>query len=132
MRHDNVLAKVRNLNCSPDFRALNFKGSKYEGENGRSQPCFEMTRDGFTRLVMSFTGEKAAGGRQRLGHSVSVNCRQWPQTMPCISMTYKIAQRFPICSNRLRGKMIADRPLLAISRYFPKVCRENKCTKIVN
>jgi Rha family phage regulatory protein len=62
--HAHVLRDIRDLNCSANFAALNFQGSKYEGENGRSQPCYEMTRDGFTRLVMSFTGEKAGVRRE--------------------------------------------------------------------
>jgi Phage regulatory protein Rha (Phage_pRha) len=58
-RHDHILADIRDLNRSDDFRRSNFGPSKYEGENGHLLPCFEMTRDGFTRLVMSFTGDKA-------------------------------------------------------------------------
>ena len=55
-----MLRDIRDLNCSADFARLNFEPSKYEGDSGREKPCYEMTRDGFTRLVMSFTGEKAA------------------------------------------------------------------------
>jgi hypothetical protein len=51
---------IRDLNCSSVFRQSNFGFSKYEGDNGHEEPC---TRDGFTRLVMSFTGEKVASGR---------------------------------------------------------------------
>jgi Rha family phage regulatory protein len=62
-RHDHVLEAIRNLNCSYDFRLPNFRESNYQNEQGHEMPCFEMTRNGFTRLVMSFTGEKAASGR---------------------------------------------------------------------
>jgi Rha family phage regulatory protein len=57
-RHDHVLEAIRNLNCSDDFHLRNFAEIKYTDDGGRSYPAFEMTRDGFTRLVMSFTGEK--------------------------------------------------------------------------
>ncbi|WP_424132488.1 Rha family transcriptional regulator [Roseiarcus sp.] len=67
--HYSVLRDIRNLNCSSDFRLPNFRFAKYEDDSGREKPCYEMTRDGFTRLVMSFTGEKAARatGNHRCG-----------------------------------------------------------------
>ena len=38
----------------------NFAQSEYINEQGHSQPHYIMTRDGFTFLVMGYTGEKAA------------------------------------------------------------------------
>lgn len=63
-RHDNVLRDIRkfldpNSGLSEEFTALNFKESKYKDRTGRSNPCYCMTKDGFTILVMGFTGEKA-------------------------------------------------------------------------
>jgi Rha family phage regulatory protein len=59
-RHDNVLADIRNLDCSDEFRLLNFKESGYKNEQGKRQPCYTMTRDGFVFLVMGYRGKKAA------------------------------------------------------------------------
>jgi Rha family phage regulatory protein len=58
-----VLEAIRNLNCTSDFHLLNFEEIKYTDDGGRSYPAFEMTRDGFTRLVMSFTDEMAGADR---------------------------------------------------------------------
>ena len=41
-RHDNVIADVRNLNCSPEFRLLNFQESYYFNEQQKKQPMFLM------------------------------------------------------------------------------------------
>ena len=59
-RHDNVLQAIQNLECSKEFRLLNFKESPYENSQGKSQPMYKMTRDGFTFLAMGFSGKKAA------------------------------------------------------------------------
>lgn len=59
-RHDNVLRDIQNLDCSDDFRLLNFEESKYTNDQGKKQPCVNMTRDGFVFLVMGYRGKKAA------------------------------------------------------------------------
>lgn len=59
-RHADVLRDIEELGCSKDFRERNFALSKYLIENNkRSYPMYYMTRDGFTILVMGYTGEKA-------------------------------------------------------------------------
>ena len=57
--HKNVLRDIRELECSDEFRRLNFEQSEYMNEQNHKQPMFYMTRDGFTILVMGYTGEKA-------------------------------------------------------------------------
>lgn len=59
-RHDNVLRDIDNLDCSADFRALNFEESSYLNEQNKKQPQVLMTKDGFTFLVMGYRGKKAA------------------------------------------------------------------------
>ena len=59
-RHDNILRDIENLDCSKDFRLLNFEESSYKNEQGKKQPCYVMTRDGFVFLVMGYRGKKAA------------------------------------------------------------------------
>ncbi|MGX3021509.1 Rha family transcriptional regulator [Ursidibacter sp. B-7004-1] len=58
-QHKNILRILENIGCSPDFWRLNFKPSKYKDERGKMQPMVFMTYDGFTLLVMGFTGKKA-------------------------------------------------------------------------
>lgn len=58
-RHDNVLRDARELGCSEEFRLLNFEESSYINAQGKRQPMIYMTRDGFTLLVMGYTGELA-------------------------------------------------------------------------
>ena len=58
--HKNILRDIEELNCSEEFRKLNFERSKYSVENNkRTYPMYYMARDGFTILVMGYTGEKA-------------------------------------------------------------------------
>ena len=59
-RHDDVLKKIRNLDCSQEFSASNFAEAEYIDEQGKPRPMYEMTKDGFVFLVMGFTGKKAA------------------------------------------------------------------------
>ena len=59
-RHADVLRDIELLQCSKEFRERNFALSKYSVENNkRSYPMYYITRDGFTILVMGYTGEKA-------------------------------------------------------------------------
>lgn len=57
--HRNVLADIRKLECSDEFRLLNFEQSSYLNEQNHKQPMYYITRDGFTLLAMGYTGEKA-------------------------------------------------------------------------
>ncbi|HEY3986480.1 MAG TPA: Rha family transcriptional regulator [Cedecea sp.] len=58
--HKNVIQKIQSLECSPGFTALNFQLSDYTDTSGRKLPCYQITRDGFAFLAMSFTGKRAA------------------------------------------------------------------------
>jgi Rha family phage regulatory protein len=58
--HANVLKAIKGLDCPDEFSAVNFNGAYYADAQGKSRPMYEMTKDGFTFLVMGFTGPKAA------------------------------------------------------------------------
>lgn len=58
--HKNVLRAIENLECSAEFSRLNFEPRDYVDERGKAQPCFNITRDGFSFLAMGFTGKDAA------------------------------------------------------------------------
>ena len=62
--HKNVLRDIEkitkpNSGLSEEFARLNFEPSNYTDSTGRKLPCYMMTRDGFTILVMGYTGKKA-------------------------------------------------------------------------
>ncbi len=66
--HKNVLRDIENIRKelssdlsgtnSAEFSAL-FYESNYKASNGKKNPMYIMNRDGFTLLVMGYTGEKA-------------------------------------------------------------------------
>lgn len=59
--HYNVLVDIRNIQSnisSLEFSML-FHEATYKASNGKTNPVYYMTRDGFTLLVMGYTGEKA-------------------------------------------------------------------------
>lgn len=64
-RHKNVLQAIEKLECSGEFNRLNFQPISYLDEYGRTQPMYEMTRDGFSLLTMGFTGKKAMEWKER-------------------------------------------------------------------
>lgn len=63
-RHDNVLRDIRNLECSDEFRLANFEllvEMRQLPQGGATKAeWYEMTKDGFSFLVMGYTGKKAA------------------------------------------------------------------------
>lgn len=61
--HKDVLRAINQLECSDIFRERNFAPSEYSRKNGNvtaNYPMYYITRDGFTFLVMGFTGKVAA------------------------------------------------------------------------
>ena len=58
--HDNVLKAIDALEISPEFDDVNFYATSYTDKSNRQKRQVMMTRDGFARLVMGFTGKKAA------------------------------------------------------------------------
>lgn len=56
--HKNVLSSIRDAKCSTEFSRLNFKLSNYK-VRGKLYPMYNITKDGFMFVVLSFTGEKA-------------------------------------------------------------------------
>lgn len=58
-QHRRVLQDIRELNCSDNFRLHEFVQSEYINAQGHKQPMYLITRDGFSLLVMGYTGDKA-------------------------------------------------------------------------
>lgn len=57
--HNKVCRDIENLSCSASFNAANFGVIEYTDSRGRVQKAYEMTKDGFSFLVMGYTGDKA-------------------------------------------------------------------------
>ena len=63
-QHYNVLRDIENYIAlksegNKEFVDLNFQRSTYIDSIGRKQRCYLLTKDGFTLLVMGYSGEKA-------------------------------------------------------------------------
>ncbi|MUU07895.1 MAG: hypothetical protein EP149_09590 [Phascolarctobacterium sp.] len=60
-RHDSVLRDVGNVmkNCGGNFELHNFVEITYKDQRNRKQPKYLLSKDGFTLLVMGYTGKKA-------------------------------------------------------------------------
>lgn len=58
-RHDNIIRAIEKLELDSNFTELNFELSNYQDSTGRTLKKYIITRDGFTLLVMGFTGKNA-------------------------------------------------------------------------
>ena len=58
-RHDNVMQSIRGLLKNEETHEMFKKSSYIEEQNNQRYPMYFMNRDGFSLLVMGFTGKKA-------------------------------------------------------------------------
>ncbi|MFR9719048.1 Rha family transcriptional regulator [Aeromonas diversa] len=84
-RHDDVIRKIRTLDCSPDFRLRNFTETVYDRPNPAGgapipTPCYLLTRDGFFFVAMGFTGARAAQFKE--AYIAAFNRMEQQQTLP--------------------------------------------------
>ena len=63
--HKHILRDIQALDCSKEFTESNFGPSEYKDSTGRTLPMYTMTRDGWSFLVMGFTGKKAAKFKEK-------------------------------------------------------------------
>ena len=94
--HKDVLRDIRELQCSDEFRERNFAPTKYVDSHNRKQNMYIMSRDGFTLLVMGYTGKEA--------------------------MTFKEAyiKQFNAMEKALKGKLIEREKGIAIRQALTK------------
>ncbi|MEV3399815.1 Rha family transcriptional regulator [Paenibacillus larvae] len=59
-RHADVLRSIHNLECSDDFNERNFASVDYLDAKGESRKKVVMSQDGFSFLVMGYTGKDTA------------------------------------------------------------------------
>ena len=100
-RHDNVLKDIRELDCSDTFRLLNFEESSYRNAQGKKQPAYCMTRDGFVFLAMGYRGKKAAEFKE-------LYIRRFNEMESFIRTLVSARQEFPLLTANI--KLLHDHP----------------------
>ena len=63
--HSKVCRDIESLNCSPEFNVANFGVIYFQDSMNRKQKSYEITKDGFSFLVMGYTGAKAGEFKER-------------------------------------------------------------------
>lgn len=101
--HKHVLEDVRRISDNLDtaeFSAL-FYETEYKASNGKKNPMYLMNRDGFTLLVMGYTGEKA--------------------------MKFKLAyiKQFNAMEKALQGKLIEREKGIAVRQSLTKALQQS-------
>lgn len=99
--HNKVLRDIRELDCSESFRLSNFGQSTYKNEQGKKQPCYNMTRDGFVFLVMGYRGKKAAQFKEAY-------IKRFNQMEQFIQTLVETRQEFPLLTANI--KLLHDNP----------------------
>lgn len=100
-QHKNVIRDIKELDCSEDFRRLNFEQSNYINEQGHKQPCYIMTRDGFVFLAMGYRGKKAAQFKE-------LYIRRFNEMEVFIKTLVSARQEFPLLTENIR--LLKDNP----------------------
>ena len=59
-QHKDVLEKITALRAENSAVTKMFIESTYKAVTGKTYKCYDMTRDGFSLLVMGFTGKKGS------------------------------------------------------------------------
>jgi Rha family phage regulatory protein len=105
-RHGDVLRTIENLSApesglTPEFTQRNFAFSAYKDSTGRKLPCYALTRDGFTMLVMGFTGRKAMQFKEAY-------IRRFNEMDAFIKTLAAARQEFPLLTENI--KLLYDEP----------------------
>jgi Rha family phage regulatory protein len=64
--HKDVLEAIRKSaeDCSEEFSQRNFTPRDYTDQRGKTQPMYNLTKNGFTMLAMGFVGKRAAAFKE--------------------------------------------------------------------
>lgn len=115
--HKHVMRDIRELECSEEFRQSNFGLSSYLNEQNREMPEYIITQDGFTFLVMGFTGKEAAAFKEEYINSFNGMRKQleqpkskeqlWLEAMRTLSEEVEVQKGL---LDRARAQILKDRP----------------------
>ena len=120
-QHKNVLQALANLECSEQFRRLNFQPIKINDLKGESTSHVEMTKDGFAFLVMGFTGAAAAVFKEAYierFNAMEAQMRAQPVVDPMALLNDPAALRSLLLANTekvlaLQGKVAEQAPIVS-------------------
>lgn len=99
--HFHVVRDIRGLDCSEEFRLSNFGLSSYTNAQGKKQPSYYMTRDGFVFLAMGYRGKKAAAFKE-------LYIRRFNEMERFIKTLVSARQEFPLLTANI--KLLHERP----------------------
>lgn len=104
--HKEVLRDIRritadNSGLSVEFRQRNFAPSYYHNKQNKKQPCYYLTRDGFTMLVMGYTGAKAMKFKE-------MYIKRFNEMEQFIKCLVSARQEFPLLTENI--KLLHDNP----------------------
>lgn len=99
--HQHVIRYIRELDCSDEFRVSNFGQSYYLNSQGKKQPCYHMTRDGFVFLAMGYRGKKAAKFKE-------LYIRRFNEMESFIKTLISARQEFPLLTANI--KLLHENP----------------------
>jgi phage regulatory protein, rha family len=98
--HKEVLRDIRNIaapnsGLSKEFTERNFALGSYKDKQNKKRPCYYLTRDGFTILVMGYTGKKALKFKE-------LYIRRFNEMEELIKSLVKARTEFPLLTENIR------------------------------
>lgn len=105
-QHKHVLRDIARITepksgLSENFINTNFKSDSYKDSTGRKLPCYFMTRDGFTMLVMGYSGQKAMKFKE-------LYIRRFNEMESFIKTLVSARQEFPLLTANI--KLLHENP----------------------
>ena len=104
--HKEVLRDIRNIaapnsGLSKEFAERNFALGSYKDKQNKKRPCYYLTRDGFTILVMGYTGKKALRFKE-------LYIRRFNEMEELIRSLVKARTEFPLLTENI--KLLHEKP----------------------
>ena len=104
--HKEVLRDIRNIaapnsGLSKEFAERNFALGSYKDKQNKKRPCYYLTRDGFTILVMGYKGKKALRFKE-------LYIRRFNEMEELIKSLVKARTEFPLLTENI--KLLHEKP----------------------